>query len=360
MHSIKRSLPNSPTGHGRTIEFGVVRPAVYSAYSDFARYSLIACTNSSCATCDGLQFSEMKRVFVSGASGNVGSEVVRSLLTKDVDIVALGRTAAGCEKVLGSHPRLSFRDLDLTNPESSVKAVSDCSSERPFSLFLLRPPEQSNPKVTCSLIDASIGKGLQHVVFLSVYGVEKNPAIPHAKIEAYIKSQSEQHGFSYTMLRPSFFMQNLTGPNHAPDIREKDIIDVPAGHGRTSFIHTRDIGEVAAACLAHPQAHAGKAYMLTGREALTYEEVAALLTKALGRKITYYNSTSLGFAWRQSSRGTPAGFIAVMTAIYATCWLGLAEGVSEECERLLGRKPITVAEWAEEETTKKALAKASA
>lgn len=89
----------------------------------------------------------------------------------------------------------------------------------------------------------------------------------------------------YTLLRASFFMQNLLEV-HRPDIVEHGEIFVPAGNGKTSFVDARDIGEAAAIVLTE-SGHVNQAYDLTGPEALDYGEVATIFSDVLGRSITY-------------------------------------------------------------------------
>jgi NmrA-like family len=163
------------------------------------------------------------------------------------------------------------------------------------------------------VVRAAKDAGVRHVVFLSLLGVEKNQVVPHAKVERFIL----EAGVPHTFLRPSFFMQNLS-TTHRDDIREHHEIFVPAGQGRTGFIDARDIAAVAARTLLE-DGHEGKVYDLTGSEALTYAEVAALITEVLGRPIRYPAPGALRFAARWYARQQPVAIIAVMTGIYTVC-----------------------------------------
>lgn len=282
-------------------------------------------------------------MFVVGATGNVGAETVRLLLANGTKTTACSRSRSSAEKLLGKHESLAFAELDLTQ---SVTVDRVFAGSRPTSLLLIRPPQLSDPAICNRLVDAAVAAGANHIVFLSVYGADKNRYIPHHGIEQHIFARSKEAGFAHTILRPSFFNQNLSGPNHVGAIQQRGMVDVPAGGGRTSFIDVRDIAAVAAECLIHPQRHAGQCYLLTGSKALTYNEVAAILSAVSKRTIKYNRSSWLGFAWRQWRLGTPLPFIGVMIAIYSTCWLGYAAGVSDDVTRILGRPPITFAQFA--------------
>ena len=91
--------------------------------------------------------------------------------------------------------------------------------------------------------------------------------------------------------------------------------------------------------------HEGKAYDLTGSEALSYAEVAGLFTEVLGRPIRYSEAGALRFAARWYRRDVPLAYIAVMTGIYTVCRLGLAGTLTRDTETLLGRAPISMRQF---------------
>jgi nucleoside-diphosphate-sugar epimerase len=139
-------------------------------------------------------------------------------------------------------------------------------------------------------------------------------------------------------------MQNLN-TTHRREIKERNEIFVPVGHAKTSFIDVRDIGAVAANCLID-NGHAGKNYDLTGTEALDYWQAAAILSNTLQRTIQYRNPNPIYFLFETVRRGTPLMFALVMMGLYTSTRFGMAEPVTSEVERLLGRKPITFQQYA--------------
>ena len=184
--------------------------------------------------------------------------------------------------------------------------------------------------------------GVEHIVFLSLLGAERNRIVPHAKIEAHIRSS----GIPYTFLRPSFFMQNLS-TTHREEIAERDEIFIPAGKGTTSFIDARDIAAVAVRTLTE-RGHELRAYDLTGAEALSYYEVADIFTSVLGRRIVYRSPSLFTFGWRRYRQGEHWKFIAVMISIYTAARVGLAARVSDDVRMLLHREPITLRKFVED------------
>ncbi|PRS99028.1 NAD(P)-dependent oxidoreductase [Bacillus wiedmannii] len=263
-------------------------------------------------------------ILITGATGNAGREVVKNLLNKNVEF----QVATHRKNQAGVY--LNFEDPSSIQP--ALKGVK--------KLFLLRPPHLADTKKYFQpVIDAAKKENIQHIVFLSLLGVEKNPIVPHAKIERIIK----ESGIPYTFLRPSFFMQNLIS-QHGDELRKEKIIEVPAGKGKTSFIDVRDIGEVAAKVLTE-QGHECKAYSLTGNEALTYYEVADIISKETKQKIIYTNPSILKFKRRMVQKGIKSDYIMVMIGIYTTAKLGLAKKITSDLVNLLGRSPFTMEEF---------------
>lgn len=289
----------------------------------------------------------IQRTLITGASGNVGEELIKLLCDKYLsDNSSLVLAVRDIEKSRrrfsdsfdfdtkklenGNHIR--FQEFDFTNPETYDGALHGINK-----IFLVRPPAISDvQKYIFPFIDRARKNGVEHIVFLSLLGVEKNPVVPHYKIENYIKDS----GVDYTFLRASFFMQNLN-TTHRKDIMESDEVFVPAGKGKTSFIDVRDIAEVGAIALVK-EGHLNKAYSLTGKEALDYFQVAEIFTQILNRDITYTKPSIFRFFFRMHKRGMKSTYILVMIALYTTARLGLAKRITSELEELLGREPISM------------------
>jgi uncharacterized protein YbjT (DUF2867 family) len=202
-------------------------------------------------------------------------------------------------------------------------------------MFYMRPPHITNiQRDMVPSMDAAKRAGVTHVVFLSLIGIENTKYVPHYKVESYLKSINMQT----TFLRCSFFMQNLS-TTHRKEIKERNEIFVPVGNAKTAFIDARDIGAVAAVALLE-EGHAGRNYDLTGSERLEYWEVARIMSGVLGRTINYRNPNPLHFLIERMRRGTPFIFALVMTGLYTSTRFGMAEPITDEVERLIGRKPI--------------------
>ncbi len=274
-------------------------------------------------------------ILITGATGNIGLEVIRQF--DDTPRLRAGvRNPDKARSILGDE--IDIVAFDFEKPETYAGALAGIRH-----IFLVRPPAISDVQTHIApFIAAAQTAGVEHVVFLSLMGVENNRIVPHYKIEKLLQAC----GMTWTFLRASFFMENLT-TTHRDEIRDEDMIYVPAGSGKTSFIDGRDIAAIAVKTLSE-DGHANQAYTLTGAEALDYDEVAAILSEVLGRKITYARPGILGFARYQRKRGIAWAYIIVMIGLYSTARFGMAKGITPELADLLGRPPRTVREFIED------------
>src|SRR6056297_1635037 len=181
----------------------------------------------------------MKKILITGATGNMGQETIRELLkinNENLEIIAGVRNIAKAKKELSKFAGVKFRKFDFMDNQSMEISLNGINQ-----VLLIRPPAISQVKeYILPFIKMVKMNAVEQIVFLSLQGVEKNPIVPHYKIEKYIKEAD----IPYTFLRPSFFMQNLS-TTHRLEIKENNEIFIPAGNGRTNFIDVRDIAEVA-------------------------------------------------------------------------------------------------------------------
>jgi uncharacterized protein YbjT (DUF2867 family) len=231
--------------------------------------------------------------------------------------------------------------FDFTRPDTWSAAFAGVEA-----MFLLRPPALGNVRRDLlPAVAAARDSGVRHVVFLSLQGAERNRVVPHATVEQWLRGS----GMRWTFVRPSFFHQNFS-TTHAADIRDRDAILVPAGRGATAFVDTEDVGAVSAAALLDPDRHGDRAWTVTGPRALTYDQVADILTLELGRPIRYVRPGLPAYLRHARRRmRLPWGMVAVTAAIYTTARLGLAAGLTDHVRQVLGRDPIDFTEFAHRE-----------
>jgi uncharacterized protein YbjT (DUF2867 family) len=274
-------------------------------------------------------------ILVTGATGNVGREVVRLLSVADYPVAAAVRNLVQAQKNPGS--KVHYVLFDFTNPDTFADAFAGINK-----LFLVRPPAIADIHEITPALNAAKQAGVDEIVFLSIIGADKNPIVPHYAIERAI----EQLNIPAVFLRCSFFMQNLN-TTHREDIRLRNRLFMPAGKGRTSFIDVRDIAAVAVKILTE-ELPIDRAYDLTGATALTYSEVATIFTTVLDRQIQYTNPSIPIFVWQMLRQGFPLQFVLVMVGIYTTARFGLADLVTSDVQDLLDRPPISMQQYVED------------
>lgn len=276
----------------------------------------------------------MTRVLVTGASGNVGQEVVRALLNDNVVVVAADRRGERVTAQFGD--RVVATRLDFLDRATWAGALQGAQH-----LFLMRPPAISDvDKNLNPFVDFARTRGVDHVVFLSVAGAGKNKIVPHRKVEDHLRARSDH----FTNLRPGFFAQNLQS-SYRDDIVSDDRIYLPAGDQPVNWIDVRDIAEVVAIVLREPERHRGESYTLAGPGPVPWSEVTSALTSALGRPIQYVPASVFGYARHLSRRGLPRGAILVQTILHFLLRFGQGATVDPTLERLLGRPGRSVRDY---------------
>ncbi len=277
------------------------------------------------------------KILVTGATGNVGKYVVSELLKKGEKVVAgdvdLGKIQAMFENQVASVT------LDFTDSRTFSNALRGVDR-----VFLMRPPHLGKPEDLYPFIDALKTQGVKLVAFLSLMGVENNPIPPHHKIEKYI----EKCGLPFAHIRPGFFMQNLSGV-HAMEIKNNNEIFIPAGSSKTSFIDAADIGIATATLLNQPERYKNTSHTVTGPEALTYFDVAEILSEVTGKNIRYSKPSYMKYRnYYIKTRNLDKTYVNVTVALYFMTRMGTAQKTTTTFYELTGRQPRTFRDFASE------------
>ena len=276
----------------------------------------------------------MGKILVTGATGNVGQEVVKALRVNGEQVISAVVHATGSAASIPADS-VAFDFADRTTWNAALEGVD--------RVFLMRPPAISDVKqYLFPFIDALLEINIKQIVFLSLQGVQFNPLTPHYKVERYMRQKKAP----YTFLRPNFFMQNLT-TFYKDDIRERNEIFLPAGKGKTAFVDVRDIGAVAALVLGQ-DGHVGKAYTLSGVDSLNYYDVAKVLSATLGRAIVYKNPSQAQYTDRLKTQGANEDFIKVQKMLFFVVRHNFSSGTSPDIETLLQRPPISFKQFTQD------------
>ena len=211
-------------------------------------------------------------------AGKVGSEASRLLAQGDVAVRVLVRHPENAADLAQAGVEIFKGDLD--SPESIDQAMRGVSSV----LLVTAPVVQQELNV----IDSAVRTGVEHVVKITTKASADSP-IARRRNHAHIENALIASGLGYTLLRNNAYMQNFL--MMAPGIAKANSFSTATGDGRVGHVDVRDVAAVAAEIAASPSAHARKTYWPTGPEVLSGTEVAAVLSRVLGRTITFHPIT---------------------------------------------------------------------
>lgn len=274
-------------------------------------------------------------ILITGATGTIGSEVVKALAAKPgVTVRVAVRSAAKADKLRAAN--VTPVDFDYDKPDTLAAAVKGVDR-----VFLLTPFAENQVDLGKQLIDAAKAAGVKHIVKLSAIGANIEPGIQLGRWHRAIEKAIEASGIAYTFLRPANFMDNFI--HYYPPAGDGNIY-LPLGTGACSYIDSRDIAAVAAAVLTE-EGHYGKAYDLTGPEALTTAEAAAAIGAASKRDVHYVDVPEAAASKAMTDMQMPGWMVEAMMELHGIVKAGYASGISPLVEKLTGHAPRTFAQF---------------
>lgn len=271
-------------------------------------------------------------ILVIGATGTVGSEVVRQLVATGERPRALVRDPATARQRLGDQVEHVVGDLD--RPETIAAALAGVDR-----VFLLTTQSSRQPEWERAVIGAAARAGVGQLVKLSVFRANEQSPLQVARQHGQAERVLAQSGLAATILRPVFFMQNLLAMVH------DGAIATAAGDGRVAMVDARDIAAVAVATLTGG-GHAGKTYTLTGPEALSFYQVASVLSRQTGRPLRHVRVPPDKVRVALQGRGVAAWYADDMAKLHSMLAVGYEEVVTDDIHRVTGRPPRTLAQFA--------------
>ncbi|MFQ5918739.1 MAG: SDR family oxidoreductase [Thermoplasmata archaeon] len=278
-------------------------------------------------------------IVVTGATGTVGSEVVKQLSAKGATVRACCHTLSKGDMIKG--PGVEVVGFDYDEPETVKAAFRD--TER---LFLMTPFVENWVEITARLVAEAKKAGVRHIVKLSNMELEADaeaillPLIWHRQAEGII----EESGIPLTHVRPSVFMQNFVNLS-GPTIKAQSAIYSSAGEAKVGYVDARDIAAVAAEALTG-DGHEGKIYTTTGPEALSYDQVAEVLSEALGRRISHVHMSEEDERKGMEERSAPDWIIQTYVEGGRILREGRLSAVLPTVEEVTGKKPRSFEQFA--------------
>jgi (4-alkanoyl-5-oxo-2,5-dihydrofuran-3-yl)methyl phosphate reductase len=272
---------------------------------------------------------------ITGATGDVGSKVVERLLQRG----DRPRVFVREEK----KARLRFGDrVDVFVGDLAYAVSLRAALEGVDALFLVNTGPQI-PAQDEGAAQVAKAAGVKHLVKLSSMDVEQGLAIGawHERGEAAIRAS----GIPFAFVQPTGFMSNLLA--WAPSIKAEGVVRAATGDGRRAFIHSDDIAAVATKALTTRE-YDGESIPITGPEALSFAEVTARLGSAIGKPLTFQPISDEEARQRYAVGGASS----LETEAHVSLWRAIREGrlanITDIVERILGRKPIAIDQWAME------------
>jgi uncharacterized protein YbjT (DUF2867 family) len=272
---------------------------------------------------------------ITGATGEIGSRVVRQLLERGIHPRVLARSAEKARSLFGDGVDVYVGDLAA--PASIRAALEEANI-----LFLVNiGPEIPQRDKAVAMICKDLG--VQKIIKLSSLDVERGLAIGawHEKGEVAIRDA----GIAFTFVRPSGFMSNLLA--WAYSIKTEGVVRSSTADGRRPFIHSEDIASVCVAALLQEQ-YTGQALPITGSESLTFGEATDIIGEAIGKRLRYQVISDEEARERYSKVSDSLE----ETEAHVALWRAIREAklaATTDCvERVLGRRPITLQQWAAE------------
>ena len=272
---------------------------------------------------------------ITGATGDVGSRVVTRLLQRSERPRVFVRDAEKARTRFGDRVDTFIGDLaDSGSLRAALEGIN--------ALFLVK----TGPDIPLrdeAAANAAKAAGVKHVVKLSSLDVEQGLAIGawHERGEAAVRAS----GIPFTFVRPTGFMSNLLA--WAASIRGEGVVRSSTGGGKRAFIHSDDIAAVVTRALVTRE-YEGKSLSLTGPEALSFAEATDKIGTAIGKRLTFEPISDEEARRRYAARSASLAETEAHVALWRAIRQGRLASVTDTVEQVLGRKPITLDQWAVE------------
>lgn len=288
----------------------------------------------------------VETILVTGATGTVGSEVINQLsgAAADVNIRAAAHSIENLKKIVKSDI-VEPVEMDYDKPDSLKDALKDVDR-----VFLLTPFQSDMVELSSNFLKEIENAGnIKHIVKLSVMGADSEPGIIGSRLHRQVEKMMEDTAIPFTFLRPNFFMQNFVN-FFSQSIKEQGAFYLPAGDGRVSFVDVRDIASVAVQTLTKNNVgrHNGKAYNITGPEAISYGDVARILSDQLGKKISYVDISEDAARKGMKESGWDDWTINYMMELFNIIRMGYLSQVSSVIEEVTEKRAISFNQFAKD------------
>jgi uncharacterized protein YbjT (DUF2867 family) len=293
-------------------------------------------------------------VLVTGATGTVGNEVVKQLVASSLpsshsDRHVIIKAAIHSQGKADTFKQYDNKTVQIVNMDYNKPETITDVLNRVDKLFLLTLPTQNSIDIYSNLVREIRKSGnISHIVKLSSMAVEIGLDNAIGRLHREEEKIIEESGIPFTFLRPSAFMQNFVN-YFSQTIRTHNAFYLPAGDGKVSFVDARDIAAVSVQALTTgSQQHIGKAYTITGQEAISHGQAAEILSKEVGKRISYVDVPEEDALKGMREPGMEDWLITATMESYRIIRAGYASQTTKVVEQITGRKPITFSQFAKD------------
>jgi uncharacterized protein YbjT (DUF2867 family) len=285
----------------------------------------------------------VRTILVTGATGTVGSEVVKQLSSDaSTNNIKAGVHSIENANKVQQYDRVKAVQIDYDKHEGLESAFKDVEK-----LFLLSHPSSKTVMHESNLIAAAKKSGIKHIVKQSIMRADLSSTVEAMRLHRQTEKLIEESGIPYTFLRPNEFMQGFIN-FQGPTIKSNNAFYIPAEDAKVSFVDARDIAAIAVRALVDGDKHYDKTYTVTGPEALSYHQTAEILSNATGKKIDYVNISEEETREALKEMGMNDWLINTILDLYTLYRKGYASGVSSAVEEVTGRRATTFVEFAKD------------
>ncbi|MGC2401158.1 MAG: SDR family oxidoreductase [Acidobacteriaceae bacterium] len=276
-------------------------------------------------------------ILITGATGKNGTEILKRLSGRKERIRAMVRRRDGITAATPTF-ELQYVEADFDDPASLRRALEGVQRA-----YLVTNSSDRVEEQQLRFVSLARECGVKHIVYLSQLHASPQSPLRFLRYHAAVEDAIRASGMSYTNLRPNQYMQGLLmiGKSIATEGR----FFAPAGDARVSVVDVGDVAAVAVAALTHTSCE-GKTYDLTGPEALTHAEMAAQLSRALDRTITYVDMPERQFREALRSFHMPDWQADGLIEDFAHYRRGEAAGITDSIRQVTGAAPHTFFEFA--------------
>ncbi len=279
------------------------------------------------------------RAFLTGATGTVGREVYRELLRRGADVRIAARVPSAVAGVL---PEAN----DVVRFDFADREIAPALFDGVDAFFFMTPLIENQVAASRRVLDAAIKAAVPQIVRLSSRSAGWDQ---HSELRAWhreIDDAVRESGAGWTILRPGSFFQNFIR-YQAETIRTMSSIIVPQGDGLISYVDALDVGEAAAECLMHSDAHEGHTYVLTGGRAYGAKGVAAEIGRMIHKPLTYIDVEEGQARDMMLQAGTAPWLVEAGLAVFAHAKAGGEAAVDPALTEIIGRPATSLSEFVE-------------